>query len=54
MRIAIVGHRGSGKTSFAKRIAKYRKLKFYDLDALIADDIAAYFEEYGEAEFRKE
>ena len=61
MKLAIIGHRGVGKSSLAKRLEQYylnvnRKVLIQDLDAEIErrhnKTISQIFEEYSEAHFR--
>jgi shikimate kinase len=57
--IVIVGHRGTGKSSFLKRYAKYfpEQAPFYDLDAeierAIGHSVSDIFESHGETTFRE-
>ncbi len=57
MKIFLIGMMGSGKSFWAKKLAKKWKLGGYDLDFLIESNeeksIAEIFEEDGEAYFRK-
>ena len=55
-RIALIGYRGSGKTSVGKALARMLSWEFIDTDALITSregrDVTAIFREHGEAYFR--
>ena len=57
MSVALIGYRGSGKTTIGKRLADRLWQKFVDTDDLIVKkagkDIRAIFEECGEAGFRE-
>ena len=55
--IVLVGFPGSGKTTLGRRLAKYLKLQFTDLDTKIEEryhsSIPHIFEKYGESAFRE-
>lgn len=57
MIIFLVGYMGSGKTTAGKKLAKAVNVPFLDLDHHFEEryhtTIKQYFEEFGEAEFRK-
>lgn len=57
MKIFLIGFMGSGKTTSGKRLAAAISYPFFDLDHQIAEvtgmSIPAYFEAYGEAQFRE-
>ncbi len=55
--ISLIGYRGVGKSTLGKLLAEELNMKFIDIDNLIESKIGmsikAYFEKYGEKEFRK-
>jgi shikimate kinase len=57
MNIALMGYRGSGKTTFGQYLAKTLGWEFVDTDqricALAGESIAAIFAQHGEAGFRQ-
>ena len=57
MNIALIGFRGTGKTTIGKRLAKRLQMKFMDLDVEIAKRagkaIPQIFDEIGEKGFRE-
>jgi shikimate kinase len=57
MSVALIGYRGSGKTTVGKRLADQLWHKFVDTDELVVrkagKDIRTIFEERGEAGFRE-
>ncbi|CAK1227420.1 Shikimate kinase (AroK) [Fructobacillus cardui] len=57
MRITLIGFMGSGKTTVAQELSQQLTLPNNDLDTLIEQaaslTISAYFEQFGEAQFRQ-
>jgi shikimate kinase / 3-dehydroquinate synthase len=51
--LALVGFMGAGKTTLGRAVAERIGRRFVDLDALVADDVAAFFREHGEPAFRQ-
>lgn len=57
MNIALIGYRGSGKTTIGKKLARKLKMKFIDSDRAIEKNtgksISAIFRKEGEKKFRE-
>lgn len=57
MLVALIGHRGSGKSTWLKRFSNFVKAEFVDLDFEISQaanlSLADIFSKYGEKEFRR-
>tara|TARA_Y100001970_G_scaffold294071_1_gene446506 strand:+ start:23271 stop:23810 length:540 start_codon:yes stop_codon:yes gene_type:complete len=55
--IAIIGHMGSGKSSFGKKLSNYFSIQHFDTDRQIIEDqqssIKSIFQDKGEEYFRK-
>jgi shikimate kinase len=50
--IILCGFKGSGKTTFGKKLAQELRYAFIDTDYLISDDCRCFYEKVGEKAFR--